>query len=72
MHNIDFTAADLDSGAKWLRAAATENYDYNLGMRQISDTMAEMRGVGAGGGDNLIAISCLTFPVCRETMMRKA
>ena len=52
MHNIDFTAADLDSGAKWLRAAATENYDYNLGMRQISDTMAEMRGVGVGGGDN--------------------
>lgn len=42
--------SDLDSAARWLKAAATENYDYNLGMRQISDTMAEMRG--GGGGDD--------------------
>lgn len=50
MHNIDFCANDLDSGARWLKAATTENYDYNMGMRQISDTMADMRG--GGGADN--------------------
>ena len=36
MHNIDFLIQDLDSGAQWLRAAATENYDYQMGMRQVS------------------------------------
>lgn len=35
MHNVDFLVEDLDSGARWLRAAATENYDYQLGMRQV-------------------------------------
>ena len=35
MHNIDLLVEDLDSGARWLRAAATENYDYQMGMRQV-------------------------------------
>jgi hypothetical protein len=50
-HTNAHRVKDLDSDARWLRAAATENYDYNLGMRQINETMEGMRGVGGGGDE---------------------
>eukprot|EP00960_Hanusia_phi_P065706 766192-Hanusia_phi.AAC.2 len=44
MHNVDFPLADMDSGAPWLRRAATENYEYGLAMREVKDAL-EAKGV---------------------------
>ena len=56
-----YSANDLDSGARWLKAATTENYDYNMGMRQISDTMTEMRGGSAADDDGVCVYTLYTY-----------
>jgi HSP20 family molecular chaperone IbpA len=55
MVNVDFTVAELDSDAAWLKSAGAENYQYNQSMQQLQDAMREKGGMaggfGAGGGD---------------------
>jgi len=41
MKNVDFTLAEMESSAEWLKRAATENYDYGLGMRQVRDAIED-------------------------------
>jgi len=65
-----YSANDLDSGARWLKAATTENYDYNMGMRQISDTMAEMRGGGAADDDGVCVYTLYTYMLYVYTHIR--
>lgn len=50
MRNVDLRVEETSSSADWLRRAATENYDYSLGMRQIHDAIEAKGGAVIGRG----------------------
>ena len=50
MVNVDFTVAELDSDAAWLKSAGAENYQYNQSMQQLQDAMREKGGMAGGFG----------------------